>query len=103
LKKVSEIQKLSLGNISHKISQLSLLQKNINCFIPDELKAHCRVANFEKGILVFAVQSSAWAMRFRYGTSELLGRLRQEANLPQLSSIECYVEPEFSTLFRCYT
>ena len=69
-------------------------------FVPEELKTHCCVANFEKGILVFAVESSVWAMRFRYIVSDLLSRLRKEANLPQLSSIECYVEPEFFNLFR---
>jgi hypothetical protein len=100
LKKISEIQTLSVGNIYHKVNQLKSLQKKIHYFLPEELKTHCNVANFEKGILIFAVESSAWAMRFRFAMSDLLMRLRKEANLPQLSSIECYVEPEFLKLFR---
>ncbi|HEV2614622.1 MAG TPA: DUF721 domain-containing protein [Gammaproteobacteria bacterium] len=100
MKKVSEIQILSVGNIYQKVSQLTLLQKEVRNFLPDELRMHCSVANFEKGILVFAVESSAWAMRFRFVVTELLAQLRKEGKLHQLSSIEYYVEPDFLNLFK---
>ena len=100
LKKVSEIQSLSVGSIYQKINQLKLLQKKVRNFLPDELRVHCGVANFEKGILVFAIESSAWAMRFRFIVADLMVRLRKEGNLHQLSSIEYYVEPEFLNLFK---
>jgi hypothetical protein len=99
LKKISDIQSLSLGDIYRKAGQLEVLQRKINYFLPEDLRAHCFIANFERGILVFAVENSAWAMRFRYLALDLLSRLRNEADLPQLSSVECYVEPEFLSLF----
>jgi hypothetical protein len=101
LKKISEIQRISLSSIYHKTTQLKSLQTKIDAFIPQELRAHCKVANFEKGILVFAVQSSVWAMRFRYVVPDLLLQLRKKTVLPELSSIEYYVEPEFLKLFNC--
>lgn len=98
MKKIADIQE-SLGEIYRKAGQLKVLQNKINHFLPGELRAHCNIANFEKGILVFALESSAWVMRFRYVSSDLLARLRKEADLPQLCSIEYYVEPDFLKLF----
>ncbi|MDX2163970.1 MAG: DciA family protein [Gammaproteobacteria bacterium] len=83
------------------MTQLKSLQSKINILIPEELRTHCKVANFENGILVFAVQSSVWAMRFRYVVPELLSQLRKKTVLPELSSIEYYIEPEFLNLFNC--
>ncbi len=88
-----------MGNIYHKTSQLKILQDKIKVFIPAELASHCHIANFEKGVLVFALQSSVWAMRFRYLIPDLIINLRKEGVLPQLSSIEYYVEPDFAKLF----
>ena len=101
MKKIGEIQRISLSSIYHKTTQLKLLQNKISVLIPEELRAHCKVANFEKGILVFAIQSSVWAMRFRYVVPELLSQLRKKTVLPELSSIEYYVEPDFLKLFNC--
>ena len=67
--------------------------------MPPDLRSQCCVANIENGVLSFAISSSEWAMRFRYGIPELTTQLRTHANLPELSSIQYYVEPEFEKLF----
>lgn len=103
LKKISEIQTAEtavIKNIFQKANWLKSLQENIAAFLPQELTAHCRVANFEKGILVFAIENAAWAMKFRFITTDLLKRLRTEANLPQVTAVKYYIEPEFLNLFK---
>lgn len=100
MKKISEIKIPAIENIFHKAKWLNSIQENIAVFIPEELRAHCSVVNFEHGILVFAVENSAWALKFRYITADLLKQLRTQLNLHSLSAIKYYVEPEFLKLFK---
>lgn len=84
-----------------KIRQLQQLQQQVEPFIPQEIQSHCQVANLRDGVLVFALSSSAWSTSFRYLVPQLLSTLRQKAGLPQLSSIEFYIEPDFTKLWPC--
>jgi hypothetical protein len=100
MKKIGDINNQMLKHIYAKINQLKSLQIKFIDFLPEDIKPHCRVANFEQGILKIAVSSPVWAMRLRYIIPDLLSKMRRDAGIPQLSSIEQYVEPDFSQLFR---
>lgn len=99
MKTLNEISTGSLSGIFLKVEQLKQLQKQVGEYLPEELKAHCHVANFREGVLVLAVASSAWTTKLRYVLPELMSTLRQQAKLHQLISIDYYVEPDFKKLF----
>jgi hypothetical protein len=44
--------------------------------LPDGLRAHARLANFDRGRLVFVVDAPAWRARLRLATPELLHAAR---------------------------
>lgn len=99
MKSVNDICSGNLKPIFLKVQQLQQLQRQVASFLPPELQPYCHVANFRDGVLVFALASSAWATTFRYSAPNLLSVLRQKAGLPQLVSIDFYVEPDFVKLF----
>ncbi len=98
MKKFSEIQHGVLNHIFQKLSTLEKLENQITHFLPEELRPFCRIANFENGVLVFAVKNSLWGTKLKFRIPELLQHLRS-AGLPQLASIRYYIEPEFDKLF----
>ena len=101
MKKISDInQGGGLQYIFGKLKVLKDLEKKISPCLPEEIRHYCRVANYENGILKFAVPNSIWGTRLRYNIPELLNVLRNNTDLPKIKSITYYIEPGFDEIFR---
>lgn len=101
MKKISDInQGGGLQYIFGKLKVLKALEQKVSPNLPEELRQFCRVANYESGVLKFAVPNSTWGTRLRYTLPELLITLNNQSNLPKIKSIEYYIEPGFDELFK---
>ena len=79
--------------------RLETLNRVLRGCIPAPLNQHCQVANLRDNILVLHADSSAWALKLRYGSRTLLQQLRQRG-MPGLDTIEVKVRPPNPTLHR---
>jgi len=77
--------------VLNKSKQIAELNAQVIPKLDEDMQAHCRVANFNQGVLVIEVDSGAWAMRLRYAIPDLLRRLRSEDKLFSVSSIKSFV------------
>lgn len=98
MKLINDYNLKVLSKLNAKVAALKKLQTTVFIYLPEELKPHCRVANYEAGILKFAVASPAWATRLRYAIPDLLLTLNKNA-LSELKEINYYIEVEFDQLF----
>lgn len=71
------------------MEDLSIQVKNL---LPEELKEHCTVGNFDKGCLTLHVEEAAYATPLRYALPELRDVLRKEAGFYRLTSIKINVQ-----------
>jgi predicted nucleic acid-binding Zn ribbon protein len=53
-----------------------------------DIAAHARPTSLRDGVLVVVVDQSAWAAQLRFMASDLLTRIRAEANAPEVTKIE---------------
>lgn len=80
-----------LEQVLERVESLRRLNERVMLCVDPDLQAHCQVANFRQGCLVMVVDSAVWATRLRYSFPELLNRLRFEARLFEVSSLQCVV------------
>lgn len=80
-----------LRHIMQKSLQLDQLNKKVQLYLSEDLRPHCIVADFVKGKLSIQVANSAWATQLRYCKMDLLEKLRSEAKIAHLGSIEIFV------------
>jgi len=100
MKSIGAIQETSLKSVFRQLNAIRQIERKVLPYLPEELRPYCRVANYEYGALKFAVATGVWGAKLRYLLPALLTKLRQEAKLPQIASINFYVEPAFETLFK---
>ena len=79
--------------------RLEALNRILRGCIPAPLNQHCQVANLRDNILVLHADSSAWALKLRYGSRMLLQQLRQRG-VPGLGAVEVKVRPPAPILNR---
>lgn len=60
------------GNPIRRALWLDELDRQFHPYLPASLAAHARLANFEKGRLVFVVDAPVWRARLRLAAPELL-------------------------------
>jgi hypothetical protein len=53
-----------------------------------EWASHCRIANFERGVLVLQAENAAWASRIRYATPEIFKQLAFYSEFGGLQKVE---------------
>lgn len=93
MRKILETDNKILQSMIDKALELEALNRLVLPLLAPELKPHCRVANYSHGILTLTVDSAAWGMKLKFSHSELLHRLRTEAQLYNLKSIKQLVRP----------
>lgn len=74
-------QSMQLEELSNKVSQL----------LPANLAQNCLVGSFNKGRLILTTYDAVWASQIRYAIPDLRDKLRKEAGMYQLMSIEVKV------------
>jgi predicted nucleic acid-binding Zn ribbon protein len=53
-----------------------------------EIAAHASPTSLREGVLVIVVDQPAWAAQLRFMTSDLMARIRVEADAPEVLKIE---------------
>ncbi len=83
-----------LQTIVAKVAALQKTNQDVERFLDNELRGHCKVANFEQGSLVLVVNSAAWATRLRYLLPQLRTKLRNDAEMYNLRTIKVIVSQD---------
>lgn len=76
-----------------KANRLQSVSQSIGDYLPEDLRAHCKVGAIDNNVLTLYVDSAAWANRVRYQSSDLIPKLRENL-YPSLVSIEVKVKPQ---------
>ena len=95
MRPISKCLNSKLSEICMRAIQLEELSAIVLKYLPQALRAHCQVSSFRSGILVLMTSSPIWATQLRYFAPELRERLRAEANLYQIISVQIKLQPEF--------
>lgn len=82
-----------LKSLLEKANRLKSVSESIGDYLPEDLRAHCKVGAIDNNVLTLYVDSAAWANRVRYQTSVLISKLRENL-YPSLVSIEIKVNPK---------
>lgn len=85
----------NLNDIFKKLHHIESLQKLWITYVPENLRAFTKVANFRDDCLIIAVASAVWATELRFNIPNLLEVFRKEGKLYQLRSISYFVDPGF--------
>ncbi len=93
MRHISKCLNSKLSQICTEAIKLETLSSLILNYLPEELQPHCRVGSFRSGKLILITQNPNWATQLRYLAPELRNRLRSEAKLHQLVSVEIRIQP----------
>lgn len=80
-----------LASICQQSIELEELTQKISALLPENLVVWCKVGSFNKGRLILTTPNAAWASQLRYALPELRDRLRKEAGMYKLMSIEIII------------
>ncbi|MBI5448397.1 MAG: DUF721 domain-containing protein [Gammaproteobacteria bacterium] len=92
VKQVLARQSGQMGRLLEKVDELNALDRLVKSCLDPFLIPHCQVANLRSGCLVMMAESAAWATRLRYTFPDLLSRLRYEARLFNVTSLQCVIQ-----------
>jgi predicted nucleic acid-binding Zn ribbon protein len=53
-----------------------------------DIAAHARPRSWREGVLVVVADHPAWATQLRFMAGDLLGRIRLEANVPEIVDLQ---------------
>lgn len=81
---------------------LHLLTDWVNAYVSAPLQNQFKVVRYQQAVLKLALPSSLILMRFNYEKTHLLSELRRH-HLPELSSIECRIDPRLASLIAIKT
>lgn len=82
-----------LGGVLSHVRLLRRLTAVLRDIVPAPLAEHCQAANLESGVLVIAVDSSAWAAKLRYHLAALLPQLKARGDLPVIDQVRLRIQP----------
>ncbi len=104
MKSINQCLNPQLSNLYSKIIQLKQLTTTMNQFLPNTLKNHCHITSFINGRMSIALNEVALATELRYFLPDLRDRLRKQANLFQLTSIDvCIIKHELIPIKTSHT
>lgn len=91
MRRINRCLNKQLLNLCQHAVQLDDLNLKLNQLLPQTLREHCRVGNFNKGCLLIVISKPALATELRYFIPTLRDTLRTEAGLYQLTSIKIQI------------
>lgn len=89
---ISKCLNTKLTQICMQAIKLEEISALVSHYLPVELQAHCQVGSFRAGILNLVTSDPVWATQLRYILPELRERLRSEAKLYQLVSVQIKIQ-----------
>ena len=81
----------SLGNLRHKVTELTAFNQRLQAILPEELRPHCQVANYRDQKLIVMCDSAAWSTRIRFMEQDLLKKLRTDKHF-HINGIRCMIK-----------
>lgn len=91
MRRINRCLNKQLLTMCQQTAQLEELNAKLRLYLKPHLSQHCSVGSFNKGCLIIATSSAAWATELRYEIPALRDQLRKEAGLYQLLSIQIKV------------
>ncbi|KTD64633.1 DUF721 domain-containing protein [Legionella spiritensis] len=88
MRKINQCLNRQILEICQKSVQLDTLNALLHSYLKPHLRDHCRAGSFNKGCLVVITTNPAFATELRYELPDIRDKLRREAGLYQLSSIQ---------------
>lgn len=93
MRHISQCINPKLSEICTEVIKLEELSAFVRHYLPEELQNQCQVGSFRSGKLILMTANPIWAMQLRYLAPELRNKLRLEAKLHCLITIEIKVQP----------
>lgn len=81
----------TLKTLVERAGALHRLQQAVNKRLPEDLRAHCRVANVRDQTLILQADTSTWATRLRCLIPELLAGIKSQSGMTTLRDIRIKV------------
>ena len=81
-----------LKGLLKQSNSLKSINDSVQQMLPDELKDHCEVSEFNQTSLIITAENAAWSTRLRYISSELLASLRKAGHY-SLANIQIKIKP----------
>jgi len=81
-----------LKSLLQQSNGLKSINDSVQRLLPDELKNHCVVSEYNQSSLILIADNAAWCTRLRYISSELLTNLRKDGH-HALANIQIKVKP----------
>lgn len=94
-KSVADILNKPAGKLQRLLKQsnsLTSINESVQKLLPEELKGHCTVSEYNQTSLIITAESAVWGTRLRYITSDLLADLRQAGHY-SLANIQIKIKP----------
>ncbi|VEG91311.1 DUF721 domain-containing protein [Legionella spiritensis] len=88
MRKINQCLNRQLLEICQKTVQLGALNDRLHAYLKPHLRDYCMAGSFNKGCLVITITNPALATELRYELPDIREKLRKEAGLYQLSSIQ---------------
>ncbi|GAA4363247.1 DciA family protein [Kangiella marina] len=81
-----------LKGLLKQSNSLKSINEDVQKLLPDELKDHCMVSEYNQTSLIITAENAAWSTRLRYISSDLLTNLRKAGHY-SLANIQIKVKP----------
>lgn len=88
MRQIAQCLNATLTEIYQQSIKLESLSALLADFLPKELVPYCSAGSFKQGCLTLLVTDPVWASQLRYFLPELRNKLRQDAQLYQLTTIK---------------
>ena len=94
MRQINRCLNKQLLDMCQRTMLLDDLNSKLKMYLQPSLHKHCAIGSFNKGCLVITTDNAAWATELRYEIPALRDRLRKDAGLYQLLSIQIKVVEE---------
>ena len=91
MRHILQKQNYQLQQILQQAQRLQALNELMQQFLQPQMRAHCRVANYQQGSLVLAADNAAVATLLRYDLPNILQKIRQAEGFAGLANIKVHV------------
>lgn len=94
-KSVADILNKPEGKLQSLLKQsnsLKSINESVQSLLPEELKGHCAVSEYNQTSLIITAENAVWGTRLRYISSELLANLRKAGHY-SLANIQIKIKP----------
>lgn len=86
-------QQGDLQFILRRSTQIAKLNRAFTELLPESIRPHARLINYQCQTLIISCESSVWATRIRYLESILISQFKEDAFLKSMKFIKVKIQP----------